>query len=93
MDIACEPCPEGDGDLGLQELDHGVGVRREGANTEPLADAPEEGLAVACHQVTHDLSVESCYHQRKICAQHEEDAMADQQPRLLAVPARYHDVQ
>jgi hypothetical protein len=93
VNVSREPCPECDGNLALQELDHGIRVRGKCAYTQPLDYTPQESLSIARDEIAHDLSIEARYDEGEICPQHEEDAMADQETRLLAVPTWYHDVQ
>ena len=93
VDVAGQAGAEGDRDLGLQELDRGVGVAGQAADAAPLDDAPDEGAAVGGDEVAHDLAVEAGDDEGEVGAEDEEDAVAEQQGRLLAVPARHDDAE
>jgi hypothetical protein len=93
MNIAREPRPERDGNLGLKELDHGICVGREATDEAPLDDAQEEAASMASDEVPNNLAIQTRNHQRKIGAEHEEKTVAEQETGFFAPPSGYHDIQ
>jgi hypothetical protein len=93
VNVPGQPCAEGNRDLGLQELDHGIRVRRKGAYAQPLEYAPKECLAIARDQIPHQLSIEARDDEREVRPQHQEDTMTYEKSALFAVPPRYHDIE
>lgn len=93
MNVPRQSSAKGYGHLGLQELDHGVGVARTGAQPTPLENPPYESTAIPSDKVSHNLAIQPGHNQGEICPQHQEEAMAHEQASLLTVPPRDHNAQ
>ena len=55
VDVAGEPGPESDRHLRLEELDHGIGVRRDTTKATPLHKPPGETLAIPGDKIPDEL--------------------------------------
>lgn len=72
---------------------HGICKGRGNGYCHPPHETRQEVLTLATDQVADQPAVEFSDIQTEHCPQHEEDAVADEQPKLLAAPAGYHDLQ
>jgi hypothetical protein len=72
---------------------HGIRKGSGHSNNHPPGQAFEELPSLAPYEIAHQPSVQLGDVEADQRPQHEEDAVPDQQPQLLALPARYANLQ
>ena len=93
VNVSCESSSKGNRHLRLEEFDHGIRVGSKSSNPTPFRYPPDESTTFASDKISYDLTIQACDYQRQVCSRHQENAMAHQQSRFLAVPSRYHDAE
>ncbi|KAI3487477.1 hypothetical protein L1887_48581 [Cichorium endivia] len=87
VDALCEAAAVRKGELGLEELDHGVGVGGRYGDGHPPEDAGDELAGLGSDKGGDDAAVEICDVEREHGSQNEEEGVEHEEASLLGAPA------